>query len=81
MLLCRMHVLATGQTNVKERWIKDAALFDAAADFEWLRGAAIALHCSRRVSVEGLDHAMQFGWAIDLWENLKSRLCCPYQTH
>ena len=25
---------------------RDAALFDAAADFEWLRGAAIELHCS-----------------------------------
>ena len=46
-------------------------MFDAAADFEWLRGAAIELNCSLRVSVEGLVHALQFGWAIDLWENLK----------
>ena len=49
--------------NAKERWSKDAALFDAAADFEWLRGAVIELHCSLRVSVEGLDHALQFGSA------------------
>ena len=27
--------------KAKERWSKDAALFDAAADFEWLRGAAM----------------------------------------
>ncbi len=46
-------------------------MFDAAADFEWLRGAAVDLYCSRRVSVERLDHAMQFGWATDLCENLK----------
>ena len=55
----------------KERWSKDAALFDASADFEWLREAAVELHCSLRVSVECLDHALQFGWATDLWENLK----------
>ena len=47
-------------------------MFDDAADFKWLRGAAVELHCcSLRVSVERLDHAMQFGWATDLWENLK----------
>ena len=47
------------------------ALFDATADFEWLREAAIELHCSIRVSMEILDHALQFGWATDLWGNLK----------
>ena len=57
--------------NPKERWSKDAALFDAAEDFEWLRGSAVELHCSLRVSVERLDHALQFGWATDHWENLK----------
>ena len=44
---------------------------DATADFEWLREAAIELHCSLRVSMERLDRALQFGWATDLWENLK----------
>ena len=34
----------------KERWSKDATLFDAAADFKWLRGAVIELHCSLQVS-------------------------------
>ena len=32
---------------------------------------AIELHCSLRVGVERLDHALRFGWATDLWENLK----------
>ena len=36
-----------------------------------LRGAAIELHCSLRVHVERLDHALQFGWETDLWEYLK----------
>ena len=63
--------LQQAKDNPKERWSKDAALFDAAADFEWLRGAAIELHCSLRVSVETLDHALQFGWAADIRENLK----------
>ena len=45
---------------------KDAALFDAAANFEWLRGAGFELHCFLRVNVERLDHALQFGWATDL---------------
>ena len=34
-------------------------------------GAAVELNCSLRVSVERHDHALQFGWATDLWENLK----------
>ena len=36
----------TAKENPRERWSKDAALFDTAEDFEWLRGAAIELHCS-----------------------------------
>ena len=35
-------------------------LFDATADFEGLREAAIYLHCSLRFSMERLDHALQF---------------------
>ena len=60
--------------NPKECRSQDAALFDATADFEWLRGAAIELHCTLRVSVERLDRAQPFGWATDLWEN-PGRLC------
>ena len=33
--------------------------------------AAIELHCSLRVSVERVNHALQFGWATDHWENVK----------
>ena len=39
--------------------------------YEWFREAAIELHCSLRVSMERLDHALQFGWATDLWEKHK----------
>ena len=46
------------QENPKERLSKDAALFDATADFEWLRRAAIELHGALRVRVERLDHAL-----------------------
>ena len=49
-------------------------MFDAVANFEMLRGAATELHCSLRVSVERLDHALQFGWANDLWENFKEAI-------
>ena len=32
----------------------------------------LPLNCTvLRVSMERLDHALQFGWATDLWENLK----------
>ena len=50
---------------------ENAALFDAAAGVEWLRGAATELHYSVYASVEGLGHALQFMLATDLWENLK----------
>ena len=50
---------------------KDAALLDATADFVWLREAVIELQCSLRVSMERLDHALQFGLATDLLKNLK----------
>ena len=63
--------LQQAKENAKYRWSKDASLFDAAADFEWLRGAAIELHYSLRVSVERLDHDLTFGWATNVWENLK----------
>ena len=46
--LYRRHVLATGQRKSQR------ALFDAAANFKWLRGSAIELYCSPRVSVETL---------------------------
>ena len=62
---------SSANESPKEHWSKDAALFDATADFEWLREAAIELHCSLRVSMDILDHALQFGRATDLWGNLK----------
>ena len=65
LLLCQRFVLAPGQRNSQR------ALFVATADFEWLRGPAIELHCSLRVSVERVDHELQFGWATDHWENVK----------
>ena len=37
-----MHVLAKGQRTSKRA--KDVALLDVAADFQWLRGAAVELH-------------------------------------
>ena len=37
----------------------------------WLREAAIELHCSFRVSMERLDHDLQFGWATDFGRTLK----------
>ena len=58
LLLCLRHVLVTAKESPKEHWSKDAALFDATAVFEWLREAAIELHCSLRVSMERLDHAL-----------------------
>ena len=42
----------------KKHWNKDSVLFDATVDFECLREAAIELHCSLRVSMERLDHAL-----------------------
>ena len=62
----------------KEHWSKDAALFDATADFEWLQEADIELHCSLRIRMERLDHALQFGWATDLWENLKEAVSADW---
>ena len=67
LFLCLRHV----KESHKEHWSNDAALFHATADFECLREAAIDLHCSLRVSMESLDHALQFGWATDLWRTLK----------
>ena len=37
----------------------NAALFDATADVEWLRGAVIAPRCSVHVGDEVLDHVLQ----------------------
>ena len=51
--------------------MRTLGIFDDSGDFEWLRGAAVELHCSFRVSLERLDHTLQFEWATDLWENIK----------
>ena len=63
-----MHVIATGQRKSQKRF---GARTHAAADVERLRGAAFELHCSLRVSVDILDHDLQFGWATYLLENIK----------
>ena len=54
----------------KERDSEKEDLFDAAADVEWLRGAATELRYSIHATVEGLGHSLQFMLATDLWENL-----------
>ena len=46
-----------GKEDSKKDWGKYAALFDAAADVEWLRGAAVELHSPLHVGVEGLNQA------------------------
>ena len=58
----------------KENCSENAALFDAAADVEWLRGAAFELHYSVNANVEGFSHALQFMSATELWENLKEAI-------
>ena len=44
---------------------ENAALFDAATDVEWLRGAATELHCTVHVSVGELGHALPFMLAMN----------------
>ena len=46
-----------GKKYSKEGWGKHAALFEAAADVEWLRGAAVELYKPLHVGVEGLNQA------------------------
>ncbi len=51
--------------NPKELCSGNADL-NAPIDVEWLREAAIELHCSVHVGVTGLDHALEFMLAVDL---------------
>ena len=53
---------------------KDVVLFDPTADVEGLRAAAIELHSTLYVAVEGLDQALQFGWAANLWQDFEEAL-------
>ena len=46
-------------------------MFDASADVKGPGGAAVELHCPFHVCVEGFDHALQFWWAANLWEDLE----------
>ena len=46
------------QQQRKERSKENAALFDAAADVEWLRRTATELHYFVHAIVEGLRHAL-----------------------
>lgn len=45
------------------------ALFDPTADVEEFRGAAIELHSPLHVTVEGLNQALQVGWAANLGQD------------
>ena len=62
------------EEDPKESGNEDAALFDPAADVEGLRGAAIKLHSPLHVAVEGLDQALQRGWATNLWQDFEETL-------
>ena len=44
------------------------------AEFEGLRGAAIELHSTLHVAVEGLLQALQLGWAANLWQDFEEAI-------
>ena len=46
-------------------------MFDADADVTGPGGAAVELYCPFHVCAEGIDHALQFWWAANLWEDLE----------
>ena len=58
-------LLSNVRLGVFQQQSKGNSLFDAVADIEWLRGAAIELHFSVHVNEEGLGHALQFMLATD----------------
>ena len=60
-----------GKEDSRECWGCDAPLFDAAADVKGPGGAAVELHCPFHVFVEGIDHALQFWWAANVWKDLE----------
>ena len=52
VVVYRRHVVATGQRKSQRAFeqLRSLNLFDAAADFEWIRGAAVELHTAPFVS-------------------------------
>ena len=56
--MCQMHVLGARQRRFQKKLGQVRSLFDAAADVEWLRGAAVELHSPLHVDVEGLNQTV-----------------------
>ena len=62
MLLCRMHFPTTERRKPKEHWNENAALFDAAADAELLRGAAISVLAS--AIIDRCEYVCSVGYVL-----------------
>ena len=62
------------EEDYEESWREDTTLFDPAADVEGLRGAAVELHGPLHVAVEGLNQALQLGWAANLGQDSEEAL-------
>ena len=65
---------ASEEEDPEESWREDTTLFDPAADVEGLRGAAIELYGPLYVAVEGLNQALQLGWAANLGQDSEEAL-------
>ena len=65
---------ASEEEDPEESWREDTTLFDPAADVEGLRGAAIELYGPLHVAVEGLNQALQLGWAANLGQDSEEAL-------
>lgn len=63
-----------GEEDPKESWREDTTLFDPAADVEGLRSVAVELHSALHVAVEGLNQALQLGWAANLGQDSQEAL-------
>ena len=63
-----------GKEDPEESWRKDTTLFDPTADVEGLRAAAVELYGPLNVAVEGLNQALQLGWAANLGQDLEEAL-------
>ena len=62
------------EEDYEESWREDTTLFDPAADVEGLRGAAVELYGPLHVAVEGLNQALQLGWAANLGQDSEEAL-------
>ena len=63
-----------GEEDPEESWREDTTLFDPAADVEGLRGAAVELHVSLYVAVEGRNQALQLWWAANLGQDSEDKV-------